>query len=486
MKLPPEPLPGRIGNQRPRLSVLPSQRVGSSGPDAIEFAESLGYELDDWQKWCIEGILSEDEALQLCASVVCLIVSRQNGKNVILEVVELYCFYILEWDLIQHTAHLATTAANHMAQMMAVVEANPVLDEITVFTVANGKEKMTRIDTGAEIKFITRGKKAGRGPSPKMVVFDEALYVTDAQIKALIPSMSAQSMSEDLPLMVYTSSAPLEESMVLHRIRNSFIAGVIDGWFAEWSVEDTEENPIDHTDIELWFAANPAMGVRISPDWVRDNELAIMTRLDFMGERLGVAIGGGDESGNAAIPFQHWMACEDLGSEIAEGADSWWAIDVSPGMQWVSFAEAGKRDDDDLHIEIITRNPGTHWVIDEAKRIYHRLGTPVLVDPHGPGRGMIDRLRKAGVPVEEVETQEVIDSCSGFQFDVLNHRIHHIRQAPLQAAVMGAGVRPVGESWVWSPKSSDVDITALRACTLAAGRARIFVEQDGGLWFATT
>lgn len=99
---------------------------------------------------------------------------------------------------------------------------------------------------------------------------------------------------------------------------------------------------------------------------------------------------------------------------------------------------------------------------------------------------MIDRLRKAGVPVEEVETQEVIDSCSGFQFDVLNHRIHHIRQAPLQAAVMGAGVRPVGESWVWSPKSSDVDITALRACTLAAGRARIFVEQDGGLWFATT
>lgn len=481
-----EPPSVRIGNQRPRLSVLPKARAGSAGPDAIEFAESLGYVLDDWQKWLIDGMLSEDEFMQLVATVICIIISRQNGKNVVLEVVELYAFYVLEWDLILHTAHLVTTAAGHMASMLAVVEANPALDEITKVYQANGKERFHRLDNGADLYFVTRGKKAGRGPSPKMVVFDEALYVTDDQIKALIPSMSAQSMNDDPPLMIYTSSAPLADSLVLHRVRNRFIAMAIDGFFAEWSIDatDDEEHPIDHTDVDLWFESNPAMGIRIDPDWVINNELALMSRQDFMGERLGVAIGGGDEAGAGAISEADWLAAQDLSSEIEDGQPSALALAVGPGGVWAAFSEAGMRADDKIHIEFITREPGTAWVAQKALELTTRLGCSLVIDPKSPTKGIRQALIKAGVPLIEVSLEEYMEYCGAFQIDIMARKIKHMNQAPLNAAVAGAEVRPIGESWVWSQKSSEVDITTLVACTLAAGVVRAGIEDDGDLWFA--
>lgn len=476
----------RIGNQRPRLSQLPAKRVGSAGPDACEFAQTLGYDLDDWQQWVIDGMLSEDQYVRLCAAVICLIVSRQNGKNVILEVIELYAFFVLGWDMIYHTAHLQDTAASHMASMQAVVEANPGLDEITVFSTANGKERMTRVDTGAMIRFITRGKKAGRGPSPKMVVFDEALYTTDDQIKALIPGMSAQSMNEDPPLMVFTSSAPVEESRVLHRTRNAFIAGKLEGFFAEWSAHVEEGQTIDITDVDIWYDTNPGMGIRIDPDWVRTNELALLDPIDFMGERLGVPIGGGDQAGSGAINVSDWTACLDMESEIDDGQPSALALAVGPGAVWSTFSEAGKREDGDMHGEVIVREPGTRWVVAKALELTQRLDCSLIVDPKSPTSGVIQKLVDAGVPLIYVDLADYMEACSIVQIAVQNRTLHHISQPPLNSAVIGAEIRPIGEAWVWSQKSSDVDITSLVSLTLAVGQASKTVEDSGELWMSMT
>ena len=200
--------PLRQGHQRPRLSALPARRAGSAGPDAIEFAESLGYELDDWQQWVIDGMLSEDEGRRLCATLCLLIMPRQNGKNVVIEVIELYVFFVLEWREIIHSAHLQATSASHMKRLRDVIDANPDLAAVCEFREANGKERLVRFTDEtktravAEIAFITRTKKVGRGKSPRLVVIDEALYVTDAQIDAMVPSMSAQSMRAEKPILL--------------------------------------------------------------------------------------------------------------------------------------------------------------------------------------------------------------------------------------------------------------------------------------------
>lgn len=444
---------------------------------------SLGYDLDDWQQWCVDGLLSEDSGARLCAAISLLVVSRQNGKNVILEVIELYAFYVLGLSLILHTAHLQETSASHMARLQAVVQADAELDAITRFSTANGKERMFRTDTGAVIRFITRGKKTARGGSPQMVVFDEALYLADDQIQAIIPSLSAQSMRHDPPMQIFTSSAPLAESTVLHRVRQSFIAGSAEGFFAEWSVDDTGD--VDISDRSLWFDANPGMGVRISDDWVAGNELWMLSREAFMAERLGIPIGGGDDVGSAVLPVDRWAACADVQSEIAEGLPSNPALAVGPGMVWASFADAGWRADGDLHIEVIRREPGTSWVVAEAVRVCARARRPLIVDPKSPTAGLFAQLRAAGVELLEVSTVDYVQGCAGLQNDVINGTVRHIDQPPLNAAVTGADIRPVGEAWAWSQKSSAIDITSLVAVTLAAGIARL-VGGDDEPWFSVS
>lgn len=450
----------RIGAQRPQHFSLPKTRRGSAGPDAIEYAESLGYELDDWQRWCIDGILSEDENLRLCATIVALLVSRQNGKNVVLEVVELFAFYVLGWRIV-HSAHRQETSTDHMAQLRSVIEANPELNDITTITVANGKEKITRTDTREEIRFVTRSKKIGRGKSPRMYVFDEALYLTDDQMQAMVPSMSAQSLSDDAPIMIFTSSAPVAESQVLHRVRTECIKGLDDAFYADWGCPPGTD-PLDR---EAWYLSNPGLGIRISERWIEQNELRLLTPEAFAIERLGIV--ADVDQGSGVIASSAWAACLDAASVIVEPLVL--VVDVSPERSWTSFAVAGRRADGIAHVEIVERRPGTGWVLDVARALHSSLGLPVTLDKNSPAAGLIAALVAQGTPVTEVGTADVLRSCAAFQDAVMNARVRHIGQDPLDAAVSNADIRPVGESWLWSRKASSIDITALVSVTVAFG-----------------
>lgn len=102
--------------------------------------------LDEWQKWCIRGILSEDRRANLCALVCLLLVPRQNGKNVVLEVVELYALFVLDLRYILHSAHLTETSADHMARLWEAIQSDEDLAIRSKQTTAHGFEKIERID----------------------------------------------------------------------------------------------------------------------------------------------------------------------------------------------------------------------------------------------------------------------------------------------------------------------------------------------------
>ena len=421
----------------------------------------MGYELDDWQAWCIDGILSEDEGRRLCAMLCVLIMPRQNGKNVVIEVVELYAFYVLDWPAILHSAHRQDTSADHMARLRSVIEANPDLDKITEFREANGKEKIVRTDTRAEIRFVTRSKKIGRGKSPRLVVIDEALYVTDAQIDAMVPSMSAQSMRADKPILLYTSSAPVPESQVLQRVRLTAAAGGPSTWYAEWGCE----SGVDPSDRDEWARANPGLNVRISEEWIAEMELATMSVDGFLIERLGVVPFIDGESGE----LPEWASCLDPQSELA-GTPSV-AIDVSPDLAWSSIALAGLRADGLIHVELVEHLEGTGSVVHIAAAVAAANKVPIHVDPRSPAGGLVGDLTRLGVKVVEVGTLEYTKACGALKVAVKDRTIRHRGQAPLDIAVSVAGVRSVGEAWAWGRRSSSGDISPLVAVTLAASAA---------------
>jgi hypothetical protein len=261
--------------------------------------------------------------------------------------------------------------------------------------------------------------------------------------------------------MIYTSSAPLAESTVLHRIRQrgmSGDAGMM--FFAEWSCDDD----VDINDRDAWYACNPGMGIRISEEWVASEELTTLSREAFLVERLGVV--ASSDGGSSVLPADKWEACRQPSSTMTGTPRL--ALAVGPGMAAASFAVAGDTAVDGVtHIEVTTAAPGTGWVVEVAARAVKALGCPLIVDPRSPTAGLFAPLRAAGVELVEVTTADYVASCAALQDGVINGRVRHIGQPPLDTAVVGADIRPVGESWAWSQRASTIDITPLVAVTLA-------------------
>jgi hypothetical protein len=438
--------------------------VTNATDEVLALCASCGLFLDDWQEWVLRGLLAEDAAGRLVAQQALLLVPRQNGKNAILEALELAALYLFDERRIIHTAQLAKTAADHMQRMVALVKSNPRLEAVTQFFFASNDKRIMRTDTGGQIEFITRGKKAVRGGSPQRVVFDEALYLTDDQMQAIIPALSAQSMNtENSPQIIYTSSAPLPESEVLHRLRSACIGRHLgNAFFAEWSVEPGT----DPADRDAWYEANPALGIRISEEWVAENELPVLSPEAFAVERLGIVFGA--DSGVSELP--KWSACLDEES-VMHGKPSI-AVDTDPDMSWTSVAVAGARQDGLLHVELVDRFTSLEDAVQVLTKMHAKWRAPVHLDSRAAAGALVPLLLAAKVPFVEVGTVDLLKACAGLKQQVHDGRLRHRGQVPLDVAVSQAAVRSVGEGWAWARRSSSVSISPLVAVTLAAYAAR--------------
>jgi phage terminase large subunit-like protein len=454
----------RTGEQRPRLSLWPSGAVSSAVDEAVFLAESCGLYLDDWQRWCLEGMLAERVDGRWASKTSVLLLPRQNGKNAVLEALELAGLFLFGWKRMIHTAHHAKTAANHQRRMWDLIRGNPELEDVCAPYFANGKEAIVRKDTEQRLEFITRTARAGRGDSPQLVVYDEALHLTDEQINAITPSMSAQSMNpEGAPMQVYTSSAPLPTSDVLHRVRKSCIDGSAKStFFAEWSCEAGA----DPNDRENWYAANPGLGIRISEEWVEETELLQMSPEGFAVERMGVVLGW--DVAFSELP--EWAHCSDPDS-VMTGKPSI-AVDVSPDLASWSIGVAGPAKAGNLHVELVEQCATSSKVVEILTAMHKAHRVPIMLDPRAAAAGIIPDLLAAKVPVVEVSTTDLVKACAHLKQLVRDGQVRHRQQQPLDTAVAGAAVRTIGEGWAWTRRVSTVDISPLVAVTLAAWAAR--------------
>jgi hypothetical protein len=209
------------------------------------------------------------------------------------------------------------------------------------------------------------------------------------------------------------------------------------------------------------------MGIRIAEDWVAENELTTMSAEAFAIERLGIV--PADDGGSTILPG--WEACRVERSEF-DARPTHVAVAVGPAGQWAAIVAVGKRVDGTPYVEVIRREAGTAWVAAEAQRAHTATGSPVAVDPKSPTAGIIPELAAAGIKLTETSTADYVGACAALQVDVGNGRLAHFGDQALDAAVVGADIRPVGESWAWSQRASTVDITPLVAATLALWASR--------------
>lgn len=464
---------GLRGCQEPRLSLIPPYTT-SLGQQAVELAAVAGLILDPWQQFVLINSLGLAADGRWAAFEVGLIVARQNGKDSILEAMEIAGLFVLGDRLIIHSAHKFDTAMEHLERLANLIEAAALQKRIRKINRSHGSEGITLKD-GRRIRFRARTTSGGgRGYTGDRVIFNEAMDLPDSIVGAMMPTMAARSALYPGPQIIYAGSAVDQETManglVLSRIREAGIAGVNKRLaYFEWSAEDDA----DPHSIEARRAANPGMGYRITPEYIETEfQSPAMSSRQFAVERLGVGdwFDTSGESGRV-ISREAWAAIAEPQS-VAKPITSapMFALDSSPDNSWSAIAIAGRRDDALPQFMLVDHERGTDWLAERCESLQgDHPDASFVVDVRGPAAHLIDDLKRRGVRVLEANTEDYGTACGQFYDAVVNDNVRYPSPQPeLDEALTAARAATLGDRWKWARRTStSPDISPLVAVTLA-------------------
>lgn len=469
------------------LSLPPGVESFAAGEEACDFAESsLGIVLDDWQRWTLLNCLAEkqvDGRWRYASFENVLITPRQNGKNFVLEVLELACLFLFGDKTIVHSAHKFDTSVEHFNRIKELMQGSDELSRLLLpndrsFVTSNGKESI-RLKSGQRILFKARYRGGSRGFTGDKVVMDEAFDLDPSAMGSVIPTLSTRPGAQ----VYYTSSAAHETSQVLHAVRAR--AEGDDGrdrlFYAEYGngPEVLELDPV--RDEEAFMAAienaNPAVAAgRISREYILQEIRTFSGSEELVREhqreRLGVLTMPPSKR-DGEIAFDRWLALEAIQpGEIVEGLSI--ALEVTEDRGWAAFGIAGRVDGGVIQLEVAASqavadvddegNPG--WVVPFAQRLWDAHRVPIRVEKGSPAGAYISRLVAADVEVHVMSTQDHAHAFGQLLDAVALGDVQHLGDEKLNGQVSVGERRMVGDAAVWSRRRAK-NISALVAVTLA-------------------
>lgn len=468
----------RKGSQRPRFESVPLFHT-SAADDAVDLAAVAGLALDPWQEYVLRGALGERSDGRWSAFRTALVVPRQNGKNAILEARELAGLLLFGEKVIVHTAHEFKTANNSMIALMNRIKACELIEYVRGGSGVDSDTDIRDVDgfkTGNQpsitmkvnkkdhiLQFAARSSGSGRGFTGDLVVLDEAYALKSAEMAALLPTMSAKSISGN-PQVWFTSSAGMPESDLLAGLREQGMSGSADRLaYFEWST-DADSDPLDK---DSWYEANPALGYRISEEYIQDEYDTFMAAdalEEFNRERRGIWAKLGNESVFASGVWG------DLADEESSPTDRLvFGVEIAGNRESASIALLSYRADELVHAEVVDNREGTSWIGHRLKELQTRWNPAAIVAIAG---GHVDSLlpswKRDGVKVRLVRFPDYVQACGRVYDMVTQGKIRHLGDPILAEAVEGVVQTFTRDnaSWYWSRKGSDVDITPLVAVTV--------------------
>jgi len=440
-------LPELVGRQEPRFLSRPFA-INSASEEVLVFARAMGMVLDPWQELCLDVALG-DIGGEWAATEVKLIVPRQNGKGEILAARELAGLFAFEEQLITHSAHEFKTAREAFLRVLGYLQRPGnewMLEQVASIHRAHGEEGI-ELHNGNRLNFLARTTGSGRGFTGDCVVLDEAYALTDAHMAAIISTLSARSVHGN-PQIWYTSSAPLETSIVLQRLRRRGRAGDDRFAYLEWSAESGDEP-------DAVKNANPALGIRISEAFVETERGALSTEA-FERERLGISP---DIEDGAGITIEEWRAILSPNKPVKPIT---FALDCTPDRKWAAIAVA-----DTKVVELVEHRRDVGWLIARAHDLWLKYKLPFVVDGSGPAGSLGVEIERLGVPVTFYTASDVVKACNAVTDDILGRRFTVLDPiGSTTAAAVSAVRKKSGDTWRWDRRGGG-DISPLMAVTFA-------------------
>jgi len=348
------------------------------------------------------------------------------------------------------------TAQEGFRRTLAHVQNNRELEKRVARVRTSHGEEGIELKSGARLRFVARSTGSGRGFSGDCVILDEAYNLASEGMSALLPTLSARPN----PQIWYTSSAGMTTSDQLRKVRERGIAGESKRLaYFEWSAP----SEVDLDDRNAWAQANPALGIRITEEFI-ESERDAMDDLGFSRERLGLWF---DPAAQMVIDGKKWRELADPSSKISGPVV--FAVDATPERSGAAIAVAGRREDGLGHVEVIDARSGTGWVVRRLVDLVarHRPRAVILERASAAG-SWIPALQEAGIDPVLAGARDMAQACGALYEDVTeNAALRHLDQHPLNAALIGARKRTLADSWAWHRRDSSVDISPLVAVTLA-------------------
>jgi hypothetical protein len=465
----------RRGSQTPRVSNFPAYDL-SAAPEIIDLAASAGLHLDEWQRYVLTHGLGMHANGEWTARRVSCWVPRQNGKGGIIEALELAWLFLLDEELVIHSAHQHRTSQRAYVRLEKLIRRTPAMHKrVRSYRQANGEQQIELHD-GRMLQYTTRSRTAVRGFSAPKLVLDEAQELTGEQIAAMMPTVSAMP---NWQIWLF-GTPPDDPAAWVYGLKEDGEAGRPRLAHFDWGTDLVADAPGTYekaADIELAYACNPAMGIRIELETVEDEYRPSGLGVKYPQERLGAWKPRALEGGGVIDP-RVWSGLSDAKSR--RSGDVALALDVTPLRDHASISVYGLRDDGIGHVQVVTYGEGVDWVVAKLVEL-KRVLDPVAIglDVKGGAGSLLGELEAVGIrPPEDAEfpargdlavpmAHEVAQATGQFIDAVREKRLRHVGQPELTSAVANAKTRPLMDAVAWGRKQSDVDISPLVSATLA-------------------
>lgn len=452
-----------LAPSRPRVRRAP-RATQSDGDDASFLASAYGLTPDDWQDDVLDAWMGRRSNRRWAAATCGLAVPRQNGKNGVIEVRELFGMVELG-ERFLHTAHEVKTARKAFLRISGFFENERKFPELAALVQevrrTNGQEAVI-LKNGGSVEFVARSRGSGRGFTVDVLVCDEAQELTDEELAALLPTISAAPSGN--PQVILTGTPPPDESVsrgeVFRRVRADGEKDR-DARLA-WTDFGVPDGPLpDVDDRGLWREVNPALGSRLNVAEV-ERERGLMSVETFARERLGWW--GDPDALGSVINMGDWRRQTDTTSAIVGPA--LFALETAQDRGTSVIAAAGRRADGHIHVELVKYGAGSMWALDEALRLTQAWDAPIVIDETSPAASHIAVLEDAGVEVITTSASKMARACGSFYDGISEGTLFHLGDPVLVKVLQSAGKRNLAGGWAWDRKSGD--IAPLVAVTLAA------------------
>lgn len=461
-----------MGVQRPRISHIPEYQ-SSAGVEAIEVAEMAGLYLDEWQQYVIVGSLGERTDGKWAATSVGLVVPRQNGKGSILEARELAGLFLIGERVIIHSAHEQATASEQFRRLLFLIENVPEFDNRVLKVVRGKGNEAIELRGGQRIFFKTRTSGGGRGFTGDCLIYDEAMILPEAFVAAVSPTLAARSLATQTGVQTWYAGSAVDQAsnehgVVFARVRERGISGDPRLAYFEWSCEGEDPGrlrPEDLRNRQMWAQANPSLGLRIADEHV-ESEIGELGPRGFAVERLSI----GDwpdttPEASRVIQIDAWNALADPESRLSGRGVL--TLDVTPDSSMATIGGGGYRSDGLIHVGIIDREVGTHWVASRLAELNRQLHpSAVIADASGAVAPLLPAIERAGVTMTLTSSKEFSQACGMLANGVRDRSVRHPGTPELLTAVADAKTKPLADGWKWDRRTG-ADISPLVAVSLA-------------------